>query len=124
MIDIYNLNDNAPERNFAKCSGKVQGISSGWVDLYDYSLPGQCMGIGSLNNGIYYLRIRANPLKLFKEKTTKNNVAWVSFKLSGERENRKLDIIDHSDCSFYPGLCGENAPLPSLIFFFDFNFRF
>jgi hypothetical protein len=80
----------------------------------DFTLPGQCIGVSSLPNGVYYLLNTVNPLKIFYESNTNNNDAWVSFELIGVFPNRKIRVISHSPCLQLPGLCGELAPSTNL----------
>ncbi|KAF6002762.1 hypothetical protein F1559_003043 [Cyanidiococcus yangmingshanensis] len=51
-----------------------QGISVGWCDIYDDSLPCQWIDITGVPSGHYTLRLECNAYHIFKETTYANNV--------------------------------------------------
>lgn len=110
IIDWYKLEDNARtiERVYWACEFSYQGISVGWVDQYNQAIPGQELDLTGAPPGRYYLVSVANPLGVFTEKDTSNNLAWIGFELVRDsRGNPKVVLTgEHSPCDS-PGLCGE-----------------
>lgn len=74
-------------RAYGECKrNREQGISVGWSDLYDASLPGQTLPLaGSLPDGDYCLRMTADPLDLFRETVETDNASAVLVRLAGNR---------------------------------------
>jgi hypothetical protein len=113
LIDWYQLDANSPagERTFFDCYTSYQGIKSGWVDQYHQATDGQQVELTDEPDAEdYYLVSTANAARVFKELDYTNNTAWVQFALRTESKgNRKVVILDHSDCQEGTGLCGENT---------------
>ncbi|HVF75439.1 MAG TPA: lysyl oxidase family protein [Acidimicrobiales bacterium] len=42
------------------CTGVYQGISAGWADVYDFSLPGQQIVVKDIPDGTYALVVKSN----------------------------------------------------------------
>lgn len=61
----------------------VQGISSGWADIYDWYLPDQYIDVAGIGNGIYILETRADPDDLLVEADETNNCSSIFIRLSG-----------------------------------------
>lgn len=63
----------------------VMGLSIGWGDLYNWSLPGQYIDITNLAAGRYRLRVTVNagPLGL-QESNPSNNATWADLQLRGK----------------------------------------
>jgi hypothetical protein len=62
----------------------VQGISPGWVDLYDASLPGQSLRVPPrLSDGVYCLVLRADPRDQLVETNETNNARARPVRLHG-----------------------------------------
>jgi Lysyl oxidase len=60
---------------YAQCGLNLQGISVGWADTYDYSLPDQWIDLGTtgyLLDGDYVLRSVADPRNRIYESANKN----------------------------------------------------
>lgn len=78
IIDLaeYDLSlPNAPlNRVFSGCGANFQGISVGWIDIYDMSLPGQDIDITDLSNGLYWLEGEFDPENKFLETNKTNNI--------------------------------------------------
>ena len=72
LIDIENFDSNDPS-TYRTC-GNIQGISSGWADVYDKGLPGQSIDISAVANGDYWLEYVVDPLDLLTEADETNNV--------------------------------------------------
>jgi subtilase family serine protease len=73
----------APEPQFLECSWEAQGISEGWVDTYDASLPGQELDITSVLDGNYILRTVLDPDDRLRESNETNNEELVPVSIAG-----------------------------------------
>lgn len=72
---------------FGECGPNlVQGISPGWVDLYDLSLPGQSLRLPRhLRDGVYCLVLRADPRDQLVETDETNNARARPIRINGTR---------------------------------------
>lgn len=68
-----------PTKTYSTCGKFSQGISVGWADKYDYTLPDQNFDVTDLPPGIYRLSFVLDPLQNFMEGNQGNNssVAFV-----------------------------------------------
>lgn len=57
------------------------GISVGWADVYDASVPGQYIDVTGLPSGDYTLQVEVNPTGVLMENDTSNNVVSVPVRL-------------------------------------------
>jgi hypothetical protein len=57
------------------------GISVGWADVYDSSVPGQFIDITGLPHGDYILEVEVNPTRVLMESNYDNNVVDVPLHL-------------------------------------------
>ena len=78
----------APRRNgngYGKCArDRIQGISSGWADVYDASLPGQELELPrAMPDGVYCLRVDADPLDILLESVEDDNAAVRAITITG-----------------------------------------
>ena len=75
-----------PPKHYADCGrDKVQGITPGWADVYDTTLPTQYLVLPeSLPDGIYCLRNEADPLHLLLETVDEDNAAAVAIRITAE----------------------------------------
>ena len=78
-------------------ASQVSGISPGWVDAYDVSVPHQYIEISGVPDGYYLLQMTIDPLHRLRESTTKDNVTWQRIRLCGDR----VDIVGRT------ALCGR-----------------
>ena len=87
------------------CRVERQGMSPGWGDIYDASLPDQWvdLGAGPLRDGTYALRVTVDPLERIDEGGRKtNNAAATTFLV---RDGRIVGLPEPARCS----LAGETA---------------
>jgi hypothetical protein len=64
----------------------VQGISPGWVDLYDLTLPGQSLRLPRrMRDGVYCLVTRADPQDQLLESDETNNARARPVRINGTR---------------------------------------
>jgi hypothetical protein len=96
IIDEFLADPDLPDQmistrpNYFNCEGKIQGLSVGWVDIYEYYLPRQWVEITSLEDGLYALVSTVNPDHLIFEEHLDNNVGLIYFEI---RELR-LKIVE------------------------------
>ena len=64
-------------RVFDSCDDDEQGISVGWEDLYDWTLPDQWIDVTGITPGEYWLESEVDPEDHFLEVDDTNNVARV-----------------------------------------------
>ena len=57
----------SPSAGPAKYDCTNQGISAGWEDIYDNSLPCQWLNITGVAAGDYFLRITVDPDRIYPE---------------------------------------------------------
>lgn len=76
----------APE--FIECDWQRQGISAGWSEIYDASLPGQQMDISAVGDGRYALRTTLDPANWLRESNDTNNSATIYIELDGAAVER------------------------------------
>lgn len=72
----------APASSDAVYDYFVQGITSGWMDIYDWYLPDQYIEVSGLPDGIYLLQTEADPDRLLTESDRHNNCGGVFISLS------------------------------------------
>jgi len=75
MRDEAPFLSSAPEVPHFNCD--YQGITTGWQDIYDKSLECQWLDITGVRPGVYILRVKANPARIFPEHNFLNNVTDV-----------------------------------------------
>ena len=91
----------APERRqFGQCGWRKQGISPGWIDIYQSYLPGQDMDITTLPDGLYLLRSTVNPGGILAERDSSNNSASVYFSLRGSQ----LRLVEAEEINALPAI--------------------
>jgi hypothetical protein len=84
---------------FTSCGARRQGISAGWIDTYQYYLPGQTVDVTGLPDGRYALMSTADPLNLIRESEEGNNFALVYLNLEGGR----VQVLDEPAAFGYGG---------------------
>ena len=66
-----------------------QGITSGWMDIYDWYLPDQYMEVSGVPDGVYLLQTEADPDRLLVEADRSNNCGGVYIRLSNMTTNAR-----------------------------------
>jgi hypothetical protein len=84
---------------FTSCGARRQGISAGWIDTYQYYLPGQTIDVTGLPDGRYALMSTADPFNLLRESEEGNNFALVYLNLEGGR----VQVLDEPAAFGYGG---------------------
>lgn len=67
---------------YATCTGVYQGISAGWEDVYDFTLPGQQIIVKDIPDGTYALVVKSNVDGQLFETDYTDNVAHEIITLS------------------------------------------
>jgi len=82
---------------YGACSrNSPQGISAGWVDVYQSFLPGQALRLPRrLDNGRYCLQLRVDPQDQLRESDETNNTSVRAFRLRGDA----VTVLDRSVCA-------------------------
>jgi len=62
---------------FHSCGTTTQGLSVGWVDVYNKTLAGQNIDITGISDGVYWLESEADPDNHILEKNETNNVTRI-----------------------------------------------
>lgn len=108
----YRLFDGELEsgRRYRRC-GQIQGISTGWTDVYESGLFGQFIDVDTLPRGSYWIEAEANVGGLLAEETTDNNVGRVRLSLGAAQECTRL-ATDEWVCRA-PTPTPPPAPTPS-----------
>jgi hypothetical protein len=95
LVDVYQYRGSAPSRytapngcypTSASPSGEVSqvnGVSPGWVDVYDVDVPHQYLEITGVPDGYYLLQISVDPMHRLRESTRKDNDVWQRVRLCG-----------------------------------------
>lgn len=90
-----------PNPQFTSCGGDVQGLSIGWIDIYDINTPGQLVEITGIPDGVYWLEVEADPDDQLLELDETNNIARimvtigdVPFAPDAYEENDSFDEVD------------------------------
>jgi hypothetical protein len=73
--------------HFGECTRDgPQGISPGWVDIYDSDLDGQWLRLPpGVRNEVLCLDLEADPLDLLEETDEGDNAASVAIRVDGTR---------------------------------------
>jgi hypothetical protein len=76
--------------HFGRCSrNSQQGISPGWVDVYESDLAGQWLRLpGSVDNEVVCLDLVADPRRLLTETNEADNGTSVALRIDGNRVRR------------------------------------
>lgn len=82
--------EDADEQFYVGCPGVLQGISSGWADIYDSYLPGQALPIAHLADGRYGLVVTLDPSNRLHESVESDNVTWVTVELFDNAKQARI----------------------------------
>jgi hypothetical protein len=76
LLDVTRYDSSAPSARYQTC-GQNQGISVGWADIYDDSLPDQWIDVTDVADGEYWLEADIDPENRLRESNESNNIARV-----------------------------------------------
>jgi hypothetical protein len=85
ILDSVRVATHGPSwREYATCGANRQGMSAGWADIYDASLPDQWIDLGTAlpANGSYAIRSTADPFNRLMETDNNNNVGITYFTIA------------------------------------------
>ncbi|MDZ4686264.1 MAG: lysyl oxidase family protein [Planctomycetaceae bacterium] len=66
---------------YRTCNATRQGVSVGWADVYEKSLPDQWIDVTDVPNGQYWLEVEVDPENRLLESDETNNVTRISIVL-------------------------------------------
>jgi hypothetical protein len=82
LVDTFPFGPYQPPVYF-DCLPNYQGIAAGWADVYTSDLEGQSLDITSVPDGVYAVRVLANPDHTIIERDYDNNIALTYVQLDG-----------------------------------------
>lgn len=68
-------------------------LPSGWGDTYTQMVAGQAFDVTTLPNGVYYIKVTANPLQRLIERSAQNNVSFRRIRLGGRSGARTVTVV-------------------------------
>ena len=80
---------------------QVQGISVGWSDVYDKSLPDQWIDVTDTPNGRYWIEVTADPDNRLQESDETNNSVRVLIDLAKPSDHPT--VVSHNPSGQFPG---------------------
>ncbi|MEX2308755.1 MAG: lysyl oxidase family protein [Pirellulales bacterium] len=83
LLDTEEFEPSAGPAEYETCTTTRQGISSGWADIYDQSLPDQWIDITSVADGTYWLEVVVDPDNHILEANESNNAERILIELGG-----------------------------------------
>jgi Ca2+-binding RTX toxin-like protein len=81
LLDVERHDTSGPNAQHYLSCGQMQGISSGWADVYSRGLPGQSIDITNVPDGKYWLEVEADPLNRIVESDETNNFVRIEIDL-------------------------------------------
>lgn len=99
-----------PVSKYMTC-GQTQGISVGWADVYDKSLPDQWIDVTDVPDGRYWLEVIADPENQLLESDETNNADQILIDL--DKPSPDPMVVSHNPVGQYP------APASAVEFTFD-----
>jgi hypothetical protein len=69
------------------------GLSPGWTDPYQWTLPDQRLEVQGLPDGVYRLVARADPGNWFRESNERDNEVWVDLRLKTSVSPAEIDVL-------------------------------
>ncbi|MEZ6095796.1 MAG: lysyl oxidase family protein [Pirellulaceae bacterium] len=82
LIDIAQYDSSAGSSEYHSC-GQVQGVTAGWSDVYNRSLPDQWINITGVPDGDYFLEVIVDPYDQLLEADETNNVTVIPVTIGG-----------------------------------------
>jgi lysyl oxidase/CARDB protein len=99
--DEFNMNlpNASANGDYFACDAKKQGISVGWSDVYNSSLPDQWIDITNVKPGKYWLEVVADPRNRILESNEKNNTTRIMVNLREIKPPRNDNFADRISLS-------------------------
>jgi len=82
LIDIAKYNTSAGNSTYHSC-GQIQGVTAGWSDVYNRSLPDQWINITGVPAGEYWLQVVIDPDNQLVESDETNNTTNIPVVIGG-----------------------------------------
>jgi hypothetical protein len=92
-----------PTMQYYEC-GQRQGVSVGWSDVYDQSLPDQWIDVTNVPDGRYWLEVQADPENRLLESDETNNVAQILIDL--DKPSPDPMVVASEPTGQYPAAAG------------------
>lgn len=73
----------------------TMGLSPGWSDPYNWTLPDQRLSVTGLEDGVYRLWATADPGGWFRETDEANNLTWVDLRLTLSVSPPRVEVVRH-----------------------------
>jgi Ca2+-binding RTX toxin-like protein len=83
LMDTTRVGSSADPSAFYTCD--YQGISAGWADWYQSTLPGQYIAIDGLRNGNYRLQVTTDYKNYFQEDLENDNAMSIGLNINGNK---------------------------------------
>lgn len=77
----FHVEGTVPDARYEECNDTIQGISVGWMDVYERTLPDQWIDVTGVAPGRYWLEVAADPLGRLLEADDSNNEARILIEL-------------------------------------------
>lgn len=95
----------------AACNGEdalefTMGLSPGWADPYQWTLPDQRLLVSGLEDGVYRLWGSADPGETFRETNESNNLTWVDVRLILSVTPPRADVVGRGPAGASPWVPG------------------
>ncbi|RIK77373.1 MAG: hypothetical protein DCC68_17415 [Planctomycetota bacterium] len=109
LLDVTRYDSAAPSARYSTC-GQNQGISVGWADVYDDSLPDQWIDVTDVPDGEYWLEVVVDPENRLRESDETNNIARVRVSLGGGGElGDRFELNDSVEDATNFGIVGDRV---------------
>ena len=107
LIDVDHFDNTLPASpatmQYYQC-GQRQGVSVGWSDVYDQSLPDQWIDVTNVPDGQYWIEVTADPDNHLLESDETNNVAQILINL--EKPSPDPMVVASEPTGQYPAAAG------------------
>ena len=110
-IDHFATLPGSPASSHYDSCGQTQGVSVGWADIYDQSLPDQWIDVTDVPDGTYWLEVVSDPENRLTESDETNNAARIQINL--DKPSPDPMVVAHNPVGQYP------APASAVDFIFD-----
>ena len=91
------------------------GLGPGWADIYEWDRPGNYIDFGLNTDGLYVVRLTADPVEEIKESNERDNLGYTYLKIEGAKVTQ-LEAGRGSDpwdpCKIVVGFGGHADPEP------------
>ncbi len=82
LLDVAKYVSSAGSARYGSC-GQVQGVTAGWSDVYNRTLPDQLIDITGIADGNYFLEVVVDPDNQLVESNETNNITAIPVTIAG-----------------------------------------